>query len=260
MAKPRADRRRPGRRAAGAPRARLSGRLQPVAGAVAQGAARPVRRPRAIAGAAHDRRARGGDRSLHRPRVLEHRGRVRASVAGVHRQADQARRQEVRAVHHHRRRHRRGGARCASCRPRRARCTSPTWPARNASAVRRRRSPPPRCSRKPSRKLGFTTSRTMRVAQKLYEGVAIGDEGTVGLISYMRTDSVNLSAEALGEIARRDRARLRHRGGARQAECLPDQVQERAGSARSDPPDLRAAHAGAGGAVSWTTTSAACTN
>ena len=51
-----------------------------------------------------------------------------------------------------------------------------------------------------SRKLGFTTSRTMRVAQKLYEGIALGDEGTVGLISYMRTDSVSLSQEAIGEI------------------------------------------------------------
>ncbi|MEG3193337.1 DNA topoisomerase I [Lysobacter sp. D1-1-M9] len=51
-----------------------------------------------------------------------------------------------------------------------------------------------------SRKLGFTTKRTMQVAQKLYEGVAIGDEGTVGLISYMRTDSVSLSADALAEI------------------------------------------------------------
>jgi cystathionine beta-lyase/cystathionine gamma-synthase len=39
----------------------------------------------------------------------------------------------------------------------------------------------------------------MQVAQKLYEGVAIGEEGTVGLISYMRTDSVNLSGEALSE-------------------------------------------------------------
>src|SRR5690606_10336423 len=50
------------------------------------------------------------------------------------------------------------------------------------------------------RKLGFTTRRTMQVAQKLYEGVAIGEEGTVGLITYMRTDSVNLSQDALGEI------------------------------------------------------------
>ncbi|MBS7457948.1 DNA topoisomerase I [Coralloluteibacterium stylophorae] len=51
-----------------------------------------------------------------------------------------------------------------------------------------------------SRKLGFTTSRTMRVAQKLYEGVALGDEGTVGLITYMRTDSVSLSQEAVAEL------------------------------------------------------------
>ncbi|MCD9007006.1 DNA topoisomerase I [Luteimonas sp. XNQY3] len=51
-----------------------------------------------------------------------------------------------------------------------------------------------------ARKLGFTTRKTMQVAQKLYEGVALGDEGTVGLISYMRTDSVSLSQDALGEI------------------------------------------------------------
>lgn len=51
-----------------------------------------------------------------------------------------------------------------------------------------------------ARKLGFSTSRTMRVAQKLYEGVALGDEGTVGLITYMRTDGVSLSADAVAEI------------------------------------------------------------
>ena len=48
-----------------------------------------------------------------------------------------------------------------------------------------------------SRKLGFSAKKTMSTAQKLYEGVAIGEGGTVGLISYMRTDSVNLSAQAL---------------------------------------------------------------
>ncbi|MFT4246576.1 MAG: DNA topoisomerase I [Pseudomonas sp.] len=51
-----------------------------------------------------------------------------------------------------------------------------------------------------SRKLGFTTRKTMQVAQKLYEGVALGEEGSVGLITYMRTDSVNLSQDALAEI------------------------------------------------------------
>lgn len=50
-----------------------------------------------------------------------------------------------------------------------------------------------------SRKLGFTAQRTMRTAQQLYEGIDIGGE-TVGLISYMRTDSVNLAEEALNEI------------------------------------------------------------
>ena len=40
----------------------------------------------------------------------------------------------------------------------------------------------------------------MRVAQKLYEGFALGEEGTVGLISYMRTDSTHISEEALAEL------------------------------------------------------------
>jgi DNA topoisomerase-1 len=49
------------------------------------------------------------------------------------------------------------------------------------------------------RKLGFTTRKTMSVAQQLYEGIDIGT-GTVGLITYMRTDSVNLADEAINEI------------------------------------------------------------
>ncbi|MEO7068540.1 MAG: DNA topoisomerase I [Rhodanobacter sp.] len=51
-----------------------------------------------------------------------------------------------------------------------------------------------------ARKLGFTTSRTMKVAQGLYEGVAMGDEGNVGLITYMRTDSTMLGDDAVAEI------------------------------------------------------------
>lgn len=50
-----------------------------------------------------------------------------------------------------------------------------------------------------ARKLGFTARKTMMVAQQLYEGIDIGT-GTVGLISYMRTDSVNLAQEAIEEI------------------------------------------------------------
>jgi DNA topoisomerase I len=51
-----------------------------------------------------------------------------------------------------------------------------------------------------SRKLGFNTQWTMRVAQKLYEGIELPDEGNVGLITYMRTDSVVLADVAVEEI------------------------------------------------------------
>ena len=49
------------------------------------------------------------------------------------------------------------------------------------------------------RKLGFTAAQTMRIAQQLYEGIDTG-EGSVGLITYMRTDSVSLAAEAIREM------------------------------------------------------------
>lgn len=50
-----------------------------------------------------------------------------------------------------------------------------------------------------ARKLGFTGRKTMMIAQQLYEGIDIGS-GTMGLITYMRTDSVNLAGEAVQEI------------------------------------------------------------
>src|SRR5512147_336187 len=50
-----------------------------------------------------------------------------------------------------------------------------------------------------SRKLGFPARRTMGLAQSLYEGVALGDEGSVGLITYMRTDSTNVAESAQQE-------------------------------------------------------------
>jgi len=66
-----------------------------------------------------------------------------------------------------------------------------------------------------SRKLGFSAQKTMTVAQRLYEGIDIG-EGSVGLISYMRTDSVTLADEALTEI----RSVITERYG---ADNLPDE-------------------------------------
>jgi DNA topoisomerase-1 len=50
-----------------------------------------------------------------------------------------------------------------------------------------------------SRKLRFSVKRTMMLAQRLYEGVELGGEGAVGLITYMRTDSTRVAAEALTE-------------------------------------------------------------
>ena len=52
-----------------------------------------------------------------------------------------------------------------------------------------------------SRKLGFTPKKTMMVAQQLYEGVEVEGEGTTGLITYMRTDSLRLSDEAMAAAA-----------------------------------------------------------
>ncbi|MFH1825385.1 MAG: type I DNA topoisomerase [Candidatus Firestonebacteria bacterium] len=51
-----------------------------------------------------------------------------------------------------------------------------------------------------SRKLGFTAKKTMFVAQQLYEGLKVGEEGDTGLITYMRTDSVRIAEEAIKEV------------------------------------------------------------
>src|SRR4029453_2771351 len=65
------------------------------------------------------------------------------------------------------------------------------------------------------RKLGFSAKKTMTVAQQLYEGVEVGADGPVGLITYMRTDSVRIAAEAQAEARAWATARLG-------AEYLPD--------------------------------------
>lgn len=51
-----------------------------------------------------------------------------------------------------------------------------------------------------ARAFRFTTKQTMRIAQSLYEGIAVGEEGPVGLITYMRTDSTRVSDDALNEV------------------------------------------------------------
>ena len=70
-------------------------------------------------------------------------------------------------------------------------------------AARRRNPSPPfitsTLQQDAARKLYFSARRTMRIAQQLYEGLAIGDEGEVGLITYMRTDSTRISPDAVEE-------------------------------------------------------------
>ncbi len=79
-----------------------------------------------------------------------------------------------------------------------------------------------------ARKLRFTTQRTMRTAQQLYEGIDIGHGEQVGLITYMRTDSVNLAAEALDDL----RALIAERYGADQLPKSPRQFKTKSKNAQ----------------------------
>ncbi|WP_019023224.1 MULTISPECIES: DNA topoisomerase I [unclassified Thioalkalivibrio] len=78
-----------------------------------------------------------------------------------------------------------------------------------------------------SRKLGFTASRTMRTAQQLYEGIDLGS-GAIGLITYMRTDSVALAGEAIGEI----RGLIEERYGANNVPDSPRQYKTKSKNAQ----------------------------
>jgi DNA topoisomerase-1 len=76
----------------------------------------------------------------------------------------------------------------------------------NVEKKQRKRSPAPpfttsTLQQEAARKLGFTARKTMTLAQRLYEGIDLPGEGTVGLITYMRTDSVNIADTALREIS-----------------------------------------------------------
>lgn len=79
------------------------------------------------------------------------------------------------------------------------------WLVRSVDRKERRRNATPpfttsKLQQDSSRKLRFSVKRTMMIAQRLYEGVELGEEGLVGLITYMRTDSVRVSNEALTEV------------------------------------------------------------
>lgn len=79
------------------------------------------------------------------------------------------------------------------------------WPVQKITVRERRRRPSApyttsTMQQDASGRLSFGAARTMRLAQQLYEGIEIGGEGQVGLITYMRTDSVQVSAEAITQV------------------------------------------------------------
>jgi DNA topoisomerase-1 len=78
------------------------------------------------------------------------------------------------------------------------------WIVRSVDKKERRRNAAPpfttsKLQQDSSRKLRFSVKRTMMIAQRLYEGVEMGEEGSVGLITYMRTDSTRVAPEAITE-------------------------------------------------------------
>jgi DNA topoisomerase-1 len=79
------------------------------------------------------------------------------------------------------------------------------WQVASVTQREKKRNPPPpfttsKLQQAAYNRLRYTAKRTMSLAQKLYEGVELGDEGSVALITYMRTDSVNVSADALAQV------------------------------------------------------------
>ena len=134
------------------------------------------------------------------------------------------RRQEHPAARHRQRRRSRGlqeGAR------HRRVLASPRSRPSPASAIRRRRSRPRRLQQEASRKLGLAPAQTMRVAQRLYEGIDIGGE-TVGLITYMRTDGVQMAEEAITQA----RSVIGEDYGARYVPAAPRRYQTKAKNAQ----------------------------
>ncbi len=87
----------------------------------------------------------------------------------------------------------------------RAALETATWKVRSVDKKERRRSPAApfttsKLQQDGSRKLRFSVKRVMMIAQRLYEGIDIGEDGPTGLITYMRTDSTRVSADALAEV------------------------------------------------------------
>ena len=153
-------------------------------------------------------------------------------------QARHLARQEGRAA---RRRGRRRHARRA---PPPSRATaSRTSSARNASARPRRRSPPPPCSRRRRASSGSAPARRCRSPSASTKASTLPGEGSVGLITYMRTDSVTIADTALREIAELVKTEYGKEYSLAESAPVQDEVAQRAGGARGGPAHQRDAHA-----------------
>ena len=142
-----------------------------------------------------------------------------------------AQRQEVRAVRSHQRARRARRARCVEARPRRADSSSATCSRRKASAARRRRSRPRPCNRKPRASSASRPAARCGSRSSSTKACTIGDEGIVGLITYMRTDAVYLSNDAIAEMRDVIQRDYGPRALPETPELLPQQIEECAGSA-----------------------------
>ena len=163
----------------------------------------------------HHRRARARDRGLRAGRVLDDRVRRRGRRTR-RRSASRLVKIDGKKAELAQRRRRRSARRRAR-RPRRSASTK-------VERKERRKNPlapfiTSRLQQEAARKLRFTAKKTMALAQRLYEGVELGDEGAVGLITYMRTDSTRLSDDAVTEA----RAYIAERYGKEYAARRADQ-------------------------------------
>ena len=189
----------PGQRPAGATHSRPAGGLQDQPAAVGEGAWPHLGRPRAVGGLAPGGRARAGDRgfvaveywSIHarlaqqdtralrpRPDFLARLHRLRGGEVDLRDEADaQAIVDDLTGAHYLVTAVRQGERR-----------RQPAAPFTTSTL-----------QQEASRKLGFGARQTMRAAQQLYEGIDLGHDEQVGLITYMRTDSVNVAKQAQDE-------------------------------------------------------------
>jgi DNA topoisomerase-1 len=115
---------------------------------------------------------------------------------------------------------------------------SAAWSVRGVDRKERKRNPSApyttsKLQQDASSRLGFNVRRTMGVAQRLYEGVEIGKEGTIGLITYMRTDSTRVSPDAIVEA--------RDYIGRLGKQYLPDKPNEYAGKKQAQAQDAHEA-------------------